>query len=117
MEVENLIVELLLFTAPMLFFAAVMVGSAQHRKFDTHLQQYVTQEQFSLKDREIRVVGECALPLNGRICRVLSRTGVTLLTVTDRVFIAKGNAAQIDALAKRGLVKSLRLSVVQAVKE
>jgi len=113
----NLIVELLLFTAPLLFFAATVVDTRQHSKLDIHLHHRVLQNQHSLINREIRVVGECALPLNGRICRVLSRTGVTLLTVTGQVFIAKGTAAQIDALAKRGLVKSLRLSVVQAAKE
>ncbi|MCB0270062.1 MAG: hypothetical protein KDH95_18030 [Calditrichaeota bacterium] len=61
----------------------------------------------------IRVVGECELPLNNRLCQVLGDSGVTFLTITGNHFIAKGDAAQICNLAEFRLVKSLRLSVVQ----
>ncbi len=110
-------VELLLFTVPLLLFAAVVMGTPHENKVDIYLHQRICQKHHTLKNSEIRVVGECALPLNGRICEVLSRSGVTLLAVTEQVFIAKGTALQIDELAKMNLVKSLRLSVVQAVKK
>lgn len=88
-----------------------------HTKLDSYLYNRLLGNNTAGEKQEIRIVGQCALPITPRIVQIFTRTGITILTVTGSVFIARGNAQQIEQLARHSLVKSLRLSVIEAAKE
>ncbi len=115
-ETEGMITGLCLFLLSGLV-AVSIARTDYHTKMDHYLYNRLLGNHSGGETQEIRIVGQCALTITPRIVQIFTRTGITILTVTGSVFIAKGTARQIEQLARHSLVTSLRLSVIQAAKE
>ena len=83
---------------------AARVDNAHPNKCDTSLQLQLQRALTQNINVEIRIIGDCELPLNTRLCQTLCDSGVSFLTITGNQFIAKGKPRQILQLAKMNLI-------------
>lgn len=113
-----MIASILLCAIPLCFFAFTMLEPGiGEDKFDPPLRKKIDKLRKNGIEQEIRVVGQCALPLNDRLCRVLAGSGINFIAVVDSVFIARGNVDHIKNLGQMPLITQLQLSVAQVFPE
>lgn len=94
-----------------LAFALSLPRSPHEQKIEKALRKKLDKLQLSDGTREVRVIGDCGMPVTEKMARMIARRGIKIIAVFGAMFVAKGTVEQIRMLSRMSLVTQLRLSI------
>lgn len=94
-----------------LAFALSASRSPHEQKIEKALRKKLDKLQLSDGTREVRVIGDCGIPVTEKMARMIARRGIKIIAVFGAMFVAKGTVEQIRMLSRMSLVTQLRLSI------
>ena len=94
-----------------LAFAQSAPKSPHDEKIEKMLRKKLEKLQHSGKAQEVRVIGDCGIPVTERMARMIARRGIKVIAVFGAMFVAKGTVEQVRMLSRMSLVTHLRLSI------
>lgn len=99
--------------APLVCIGCAVAYRKTGGKLDGVLQQHLSTQNSSKLEEEIRVMCQCALPVDERLCKFFTRYGISIIAVMDQSFVASGTVAQIKQLSNSNLITRLHITVTQ----